>query len=183
MFDTYTQIFVRVDPYENYTFFSFQYVEYSSNKNDNKKINEYPPQNLGATYERVIKKDEILSLIPMKPENDFKFLTYHTALKKGNFKAYIYKCENYPLCNITSELLKEEDQLIDYNSASISYNNSEYETKLSPLSKSQKMLVITCETETCELLTSMYTDKNKLNIILTVPYYKIIRKKIKINIS
>ena len=38
------------------------------------------------------------------------------------------------------------------------------------------MLVLTCKTETCKLFTSMYTDKNKLNVIMSVPYYKYIKK-------
>jgi len=173
----YTQVFMRVDPYNSYTFFSLQYIEYSNNvTKESHKINHFPPQILGNTYERNIKKNEIISLIPMKPENDFNYLTYHIATRDGLFKSYIYKCENYPLCKLDKELLKNEDKLIDFNSASISYNKTEYSENLSPISKSQKMLVILCESEECKLLTSMYTNKEDLNILLSVPYYKYLRE-------
>lgn len=173
----YTQIFMRLDPYEKYSFFYLQYIEYTNHKtSENKTIEFYPPQNLGSTYERNIKKDKTIGLIPMKPEIDYKYLTYHTAVKQGEFKAFIYKCENYPLCKIDSDSLKNYEELIDFNSASISYDKSQYQDKISPISKIQNILVLTCKTELCKLFTSMYTNKNKLNIILSVPYYKYIKE-------
>ena len=172
----YSQIFIRVDPYDNYSFFSLQYIEYKEYKTSKKeKIKIFPPQKLGATYERIVKKDEIIGLIPMKPENDFNYLTYHIALKEGEFKAYKYKCDNYPLCKLDSNTLKNSEILIDYYSASISFNNSEYKD-ISPITKTQNILLLTCESDSCKLFTSMYTNKNHLNIILSVPYYKYIKE-------
>ena len=173
----YTQIFVRVDPNDDHAFFSLQYIEYTKHEtSENKKIKFYPPQKLGSTYERIIKKDEIVGLIPMKPEQNYKYLTYHTAIKQGDFKAFIYKCDNFPLCKIDSESLKNSEELIDFHSASISYDKTKYNENISPISKSQNMLLLTCKTESCKLFTSMYTDKNKLNVIISVPYYKYIKK-------
>ena len=44
---------MRVDPYNSYTFFSLQYIEYSNNvTKESHKINHFPPQILGNTYER-----------------------------------------------------------------------------------------------------------------------------------
>lgn len=176
--EKFTQIFMRVDPYDNYTFFSLQYIESTNHKTSEiKKIILYPPQKLGATYERNLKKDEIIGLIPMKPENDFKYLTYYTAVKQGEFKAFIYKCENYPLCKIDSGSLNNSEELIDFNSASISYDKSQIKDNISPINKNQNILLLSCQTESCKLFTSMYTNKNKLNIILSVPYYKYIKEK------
>ena len=127
-----TQIFIILDPNEKEQFFSLKYLESNNANNKNNKIYHFPPQELGMTYARNIKKDEFISLIPMKPENDFKYLTYHIAEKEGMFKAYIYKCENYPLCELNSDILKNSTQLIDINSATISYNNSEYDKGISP---------------------------------------------------
>ena len=170
-----TQIFIILDPNEKEQFFSLRYLENNDANNKNNKIYHFPPQELGRTYATNIKKDEFISLIPMKPEDNFKYLTYHVAEKEGMFKAYIYKCENYPLCELNSDTLKNSTQLIDINSATISYNNSEYDKGISPISKNQDILLLTCETDNCLLFTSMYTEKNTLNIVPSIPYYKYIR--------
>ena len=170
-----SQIFIILDPNENEQFFSLRYLESNGANNKKNKIYHFPPQELGRTYARNIKKDEFISLIPMKPEDDFKYLTYHVAEKEGMFKGYIYKCENYPLCELNSDILNNSTQLIDINSATISYNNSEYDKEISPISKSQDILLLTCETDNCLLFTSMYTEKNTLNIVPSIPYYKYIR--------
>ena len=169
------QYFLRMDPYENDSFYSLQYIEYS-NASDHVKYDYYPPQILGSTYQRNLIKDEIIGLIPMKPGKDYNYLTYNVAVKEGMFKAFIYKCDNYPFCSKDIETLKKSTQLLDFNSASISYNKNEYDDTISPISKNQNMLLLTCESESCKLFTSMYTDKNKINLILSVPYYKYIRK-------
>ena len=51
--------FLRMDPYENYSFYSLQYIEYS-NATEHVKYDYYPPQILGSTYQRNLIKDEIL---------------------------------------------------------------------------------------------------------------------------
>ena len=170
-----TQIFIILDPNEKEQFFSLKYLENNESNNKNNKICHFPPQELGRTFARNIKKDEFISLIPMKPEDDFKYLTYHIAEKEGMFKAYIYKCDNYPLCELNSDNLKNATQLIDINSATISYNNSEYDKGISPISKNQEILLLTCQTDNCLLFASMYTEKNILNIVPSIPYYKYIR--------
>ena len=175
----YNKIFVRVEPNDDNSFFSLQYIEYTNQVNqtsENKKIKLYPPQKLGSTYERIIKKDEIIGLIPMKPEKDFNYLTYHTAIKQGEIKAFIHKCDNYPLCKLDSETLNNSEALVDFYSASVSYDKTEYKDNISPISKSQNMLILTCQSESCKLFTNMYTNKNKLNVKLSVPYYKYIKK-------
>ena len=169
------EIFFRLDPYENFSFYSLQYIE-NGNSSHSKKFNHYPPQELGVTYQRNLIKEEIIGLIPMKPQSDFTYLTYHVAVKEGKYKAFIYECEKYPFCDIESVDLKQLKQLIDFNSASISFSNKEYDNNISPISKKQKMLLLKCETESCKLLTTMYTDKDQLNIFLSVPYYKYIRE-------
>jgi len=171
----YTKIFIILDPNEKEQFFSLRYLESNDPNNKNNKIYYFPPQELGRTYARNVKKDEFISLIPMKPEDDFKYLTYHIAEKEGMFKAYVYKCENYPLCEINSDTLINSAQLLDINSATISYNNSEYDKSITPISKNQDILLLTCETDNCLLFASMYTEKNTLNILPSIPYYKYIR--------
>ena len=173
----YKEIFIRLDPYDNFSFSSVQFIGNTEVQTKvQKKIKIFPPQNLGLTYERNINKEEIIGLIPMNPGKNFNYLTYHTAVKYGEFKAYIYQCDNYPLCNLDLNNLKNYEKLLDYNSASISYNNSEYDETISPISKKQNMLLLTCQTESCKLFTSMYTNKNNLNVFLTIPYYKYIRE-------
>lgn len=172
----YSEVFIHIDPYDKYSFFSLQYIEYTDHKTSkNGKIKFYTPQNLGIIYERIIKKNEIVGLIPMKPENDFDYLKYYVALKEGEFKTYIYKCDNYPLCKLDSNTLKNSEKLIDFYSASISYNNSEYKD-ISPINKNQNILLLTCQTDSCKVFTSIYTNKNNLNLLLSIPYYKYIKQ-------
>lgn len=173
----YKKIFIRLDPYDFFSFSSLQIIGYTDiETKTQKKINIYPPQYLGYTYERNVNMGEIIGLIPMNPGKDFNYLTYHTALKEGYFKAYIYECENYPLCKLDSNTLNKSEKLLDYNSASITYNKSEYNENITSISKKQKMLLLTCQSKSCTFYTSMYTNNNNLNVILSVPYYKYIKE-------
>ena len=103
-------------------------------------------------------------------------MTLNMIARDGFPEMYVVECDNYPFCSKDIATLKKSTQLLDFNSAFISFNKDEYNDTISPISKNQNMLLLTCQTESCKLFTSMYTDKNKINLILSVPYYKYIRK-------
>lgn len=78
-------------------FYSIQYIK----KNEQNNMNIYPPQMLGKEYSRYMGEGDIIQLIPIKPDYDYKYLTYHINVGQGKtVKAYINSCNNYPLCDI-----------------------------------------------------------------------------------
>ena len=71
---------------------------------------------MGIFYHRYIDEGEIIGLIPMKPENDFQFLTFENFPFRGEMDFFMYTCENYPICNDKDALTVEKaKQFIEIN--------------------------------------------------------------------
>lgn len=122
----------------NEGFYSFQYIK----KNNEESVNIYQPQILGIEYSRYLGEGDIIQLIPIKPDIDFKYITYNINIGPSNkIIAYINSCETYPLCKITEETLKNSKKIISYNSFTISFSKKEIdEFSSSPIDKKQKVL-------------------------------------------
>ena len=122
---------------------------------------EYP-QIMGVNYFRMISEKEQIGIIPMKLE-DFEFLTYEVIPVGGEIEVSIFNCSNYPSCSPKKGSTKN---LSDYETFSYTFRKDEWYEEISPMSKNQTMLVISCknkinrEKEYCELVTNMRTDKN-----------------------
>ena len=141
-------------------------------------INQLGPHILGASYFINIFKGEILGLIPMKPENNFNYLNYQTTPIKGNYKSIILICNEYPFCQINDKSEFKNMSKIDYSYSSyFSFNNEEYDKKITPISKKQIMLLNVCEDDYCRLINNIYTDKNNnLGLYPNIPLHKYIKK-------
>ena len=74
--------------------FSIQFIN-----NGKKKISLLSPQILGRDYLRIVEKGDIIGLIPFKPDDTFKFMTYYLMDLPGTSESYIYECNSYPFCN------------------------------------------------------------------------------------
>ena len=144
----------------------------------NKNINQLAPHILGISYFTNIFKDEIIGLIPMKPENNFNYLNYQTTPIKGHYKSSILLCNEYPYCQINNNPILKNMSKIDYSYSSyFSYNNSEYDKNITPISKKQLMLLIKCEDNYCRLINNIYTEKNNnLGLYPNIPLHKYIKK-------
>ena len=160
----------------NEGFYSFQYIK----KNNEKSLNIYPPQLLGTEYSRYIIEKDTIQLIPIKPEYQYEYITYHIKLIQGyKISAYINSCDKYPLCN-TNTMIKNSKKFEISDSFSISFSKREIDQfSSSSIDKKQKILLITCENGSHSLSTArsdynyclvkinMYTNKN---LIYVEPY-------------
>ena len=128
---------------ENNLLFSLQYI--SDTKYDGQGNNKYSPQLNGIYYTRIIEEGATIGLIPMNPGDDFDFLTYEVIPNDGDIDVTIYKCENYPLCHINEEAVKNSKKVIDDQSYYYTYAKDEWGKEISSISKQQNMLLISCK--------------------------------------
>ena len=167
-------------------FFSYKFLE--QNNCDGQGNNKHSPQLLGVNNLKLIEKGGIAGFIPMILEENFNFFTYDIInLEIGQeISAFIYKCENYPLCTIDNNILEKSEKMVNYKTG-YSYILSKDEWKMgkNPINKKQNMLLIKCEKtlsheNKCCFIFSMKTDNTIINLFNDKfeenPIYKYIRK-------
>ena len=147
-FTSYEESFFVIQLPQKISFLNTFYIDY--------------PQIIGVNYFRMISENKQIGILPMKLE-DFNFLTYEIIPVGGEIEVYIFNCENYPLCSPTDENI---EKVSDYETFSYTFSKDEWNNEISPISKNQKMLLISCinrinkEKDYCEILTNMRTEKN-----------------------
>ena len=129
------------------------YFKFKSNKPN--KIN-VDPIIIGVYYMISLNKGEFIGLDPLKTQNnkDFK---YQINSKIGKYKSSIINCDNYPFC------IKDE------KTKSITDSKNENDYNISPIHQNQQLLLLSCESEKCEINTNIYTDK--ISLFPSTPYY------------
>ena len=151
---------------ENETkFFSFQHIK--TTKYDGKGNNKYSPLLDGIYYLKKIEEGTTIGLIPMKPDNNFNYLAYEVFPFTGEIKAFIYECQNYPLCHIDSETIDKSEEIKGFQTFYKKFAKDELKN-ISPISKQQKMLLISCvrslnEDSTCISTINMKTNLKFIN--------------------
>jgi len=110
------------------------------------RLNQFSPLIDGAMYQNNQHNDEIVGLIPMKPDDDFQYLTYYVKEYSHLFNASILNCYNYPLCTM----------------------NQTYEKSLLLLRVNDKSY--------CDIFFNMYTKKNNVTLRPEVTLLKSIKK-------
>ena len=147
---------------------------------DNYHINY--PQIIGVNYVRMISAKKQIGILPMKLD-DFNFLTYENIQIAGEIEVSIFQCENYPLCSPSDN--ENIDKISDYGTFSHTFSNDEWDNTISPMSKNQKMLLVSCKNginlqrKFCVELTNIKTDKNIIPIqflLNKLPANRYIRK-------
>ena len=121
-------------------------------------INE--PQLIGVNYFSMISENRRIGIIPMKLEN-FKFFTYEIIPLEGEIEVFIFDCEDYPSCSLNTS-----NKLSDYETFSLTFSKDDWDDEISPMSKKQKMLSISCKSKInshydyCAVSTIMRTDED-----------------------
>ena len=166
-------------------FYSYKFVKENSEQQNNLKY----PQPFGFYYSKEIEEGKTIGIISMKPEQDFKFLTYEifNLYSEQKISVSIYHCTNYPLCN----LYNNNDNIIQVQNFGLfhyyTYNKVEWGDDISPISIIQNILLIKCNKGTtfngkklCFIREDILIDKNIINMSgyseLNHPLYKYIRK-------
>ena len=109
---------------EESLYYTMQYV--TDTTYDGQGNNKYSPLLDGIYNIKQTVEGTTIGLIPMKPRDDFEFLTYEVFPIAGDISVSIYKCDNYPLChfnNIDKTKLKKIDNDQSYY---YSFNNKHF---------------------------------------------------------
>ena len=119
------------------------------------------PEIIGVNYFRMISPNRNIGILPMKIDN-FKFFTYEIIPLGGEIEVSIYDCEDYPSCSLNTT-----NKLSDYETFSYTFSKDDWDDEISPMSKKQKMLSISCKSgislisdNFCAVSTIMRTDEN-----------------------
>lgn len=167
--------------------FSYKFLKEKKIDEPDKNINY--PQLIGFCYSKQILEGETIALIPMKP-NDFNYLTYEVINSnlEQEIKASIYKCDNYPLCNIDKNPIDNFDKIDNFKWFNFyKYNKKDWDENISPISKIQNLLLIKCEkgidfngNKSCLIKEDMIVDKDIIDMTgfseANPPLYKYISK-------
>ena len=138
--------YINIKGGDDELFYTLQYL--NNTKYDKLGNNKYFPLADRIYTLKQIEEGTAIGLIPMKPKNEFKFLTYEVFPIIGNISLSIYECDNYPLChlNYLNEINNDKLKKIEnYKSYYYTYNKDEWDNDISPISKRQKMLLISCD--------------------------------------
>ena len=158
---------------------NFQYEElfYSVHFMKNTKIdgqgnNKFPPQVLGIRHKRYVEIGQSIGIIPMKPDDNFKFLTYSIISNDKRINLHILTCNTYPLCSIDPKKLINKKYIRNYGAASITYTREELSKNMSSISKNQEILLIECENnkinnKKCIIELNIFSDKDEC---ILIPY-------------
>ena len=162
--------YVKSDEYED-RFHSMLFLR--DTEYDGEGNNKISPQILGINIDRFIKEGTTIGLIPQEPDKDFDFFTYQVFRQYGEVNVSIYECENYPLCHLDKIDEKKLIRTENIQTYFYSYNKSEWNENITPISKKQNMLLITCNkgvnddyyvVNTCAVSVNMKTEKNVISV-------------------
>ena len=142
---------------------------------DNKGLlNLYSPQLSGIIYPRIISKGSYVFFNGANLNSDSDDIIYNMISLEGLPEMYIYKCTDYPLCNIDFNNTSEVTKINEINRMS-TWHNKEAEKTNSPISKTQYIMIVKCEDltksasssdrEYCIFQTSIYGNKDKIYLI------------------
>lgn len=126
-------------------FYSVHFMK--DNKIDDLGNNNFPPQVLGIRHKRYVEIGQSIGIIPMKSDDNFKFLTYSIISNDKRINLYMLTCNTYPLCSIDPKKVINKKYIHNYGAASITYTKEELSKNMSPISKNQEILLIECEND------------------------------------
>ena len=171
-------------------FYSYQYL--TTTVYDGFGNNKYSPLLDGIYTIKQIQEGTTIGLIPMKPKDDFAFLTYEILPIGGDIEVSIYECDSYPFCHLNADNIntKKLTKIENFQSYYYTYKNDEWDDNISPITKKQKMLLITCKNgininklnnvRICSASINMKTDSKEINNtdfhLSLPPYQRFIRK-------
>ena len=91
---------------------------------------------------------------------------------------FIFNCEDYPLCIRNNDITNTNNTPIQgaFWSYSVSFNKKDF-NNFSPISKSQKMVMFTCEgDQKCSVYPRLYSEKSYIKVIPKYTEYRMVRK-------
>ena len=136
-------------------------------------INFYSPQLSGNIYPRIIPKDSAVIFNGANLNTKSDNIIYNMIAIEGLPKMYMYKCSNYPLCDINTEDKEEREKIFEVNEINrmSTWHNVDADKTSSPIDAEQYIMVVKCAnlnnslTDVCQFQTSIYGDKDEIYLI------------------
>ena len=129
--------------------------------------NLFVPQSNGYIYPRILEKGSYAFFNAINLNPDSEEIIYNMIIKEGLPTMYIYKCDNYPLCEF-DENYPNMTKINEINLMSIWYSRE----KTSPIDSNQYVMFVKCEdlkdnnqTDICQFYTSIYGNLDKIFLI------------------
>ena len=146
------------------SFYSFQFLK--DTQYDGQGNNKYLPQLFGVYYQRSIQEETTIGLISMEPEN-FNYITFEIFPILGEISFSIFECHEYPLCQTYNN--RNSSKIQGYKSYYLTYSKDEWDKNITPISKNQNMIFITCIKgadydvlkKVCHIFSNIKTDRSK----------------------
>ena len=132
-------------------------------------LNSYGPQFRGNIYPRIITKGSVVFFNGANLKSESDRIIYNMITTEGLPRMYIYKCNNYPLCNFNKINKDELNEINEVNRMSSWYNK--VVDISSPIDAEQYIMFVKCEdsgntaTNICQFQTSIYGDKDEVYLI------------------
>ena len=129
--------------------------------------NLFHPQLSGNIYPRMLEKGSNAFFNGINLDSKSDEIIYNMISNEGLPRMYIYKCENYPLCDFENN--NDKMTLINEINLMSTWHNNE---KTSPIAASQYVMFVDCEdlddlsqSNHCQFYTSIYGNKDKVYLI------------------
>ena len=164
----------------NITIFPKESFSYSIQLQSKKKFmnDHYTPQFTGYFYPRITPSGTLVYFnnLPPKPGSDY--MVYNMVTTKGYPKMYIFKCEDYPNCELDYDNPEKDpkvQRISEINRIS-SFNIPMPQVSKSPIDFEQYILVVKCEKpnigdyDHCEFMTSIFGDQEEVLLIERQPF-------------
>ena len=130
-------------------------------------LNLFHPQLSGNIYPRMLEKGSYAFFNGIHLDSKSDEIIYNMISNEGLPRMYMYKCENYPLCEF--EPTKIEMMEINEINLMSTWHGKE---KKSPIDASQYLMFVNCEdlddytqSNICQFYTSIYGNKDKVYLI------------------
>ena len=155
------------------------YLQLTQPTNKVGRTNTYSPQIGGIIYPRIIKKGSYAFFNGINLDGLLHPIIYNMITNEGVLKMYMYKCTNYPFCEIDFNNENSENdgtnktELIRINELDhlSTWQNMEEEKYNSPIDLVQYIMIVKCEeladseTDFCQFQTSIYGTNDTVYLL------------------
>ena len=150
--------------------YNLDYLAYSLQitKSESQNVIPTPPLLSGNIHPKILKRGTYAYFSVGYLNSNYDEIVYNMIATEGSPKMYIYKCTNYPLCEINFKNNQNLISINELNRMSLWLNK---EKILSPIDPEQYVMVVKCEefgrsdSDVCQFQVSMYGNKDDVNLI------------------
>ena len=160
--------------------YSIQLTEHTVN---NGFSNIFLPQVKGVIYPRIIPTGTIVNFHAQQFDSQNPDV-YNMQTNIGYPKLFMYKCTNYPVCDVTMENIDSLENIVEVEEIGRVSNwvNNNQGVNTSPIDPEQYIMFVLCynmanlETHYCQFQTSIYEKGDDIYLLESEPFSKLIQE-------